>query len=114
MNAVQMTKPRYITINDIPVLWEGQGAFDRGERPPDGRVPYHPPASKRDIRRDIYNAVYYSDGWVSLREISQLVGRKKSTRLRTHVEQLVAEGHLIRMAVHYRPGMPKYLYEVAR
>lgn len=104
------------TIQQLETLVSaiGEGSLGVQVRAPNEHAPYKPPPLKRDIRRAIYNAVYDSGRALSLLEISQRIGVKKTTWVRTQVECMVDEGHLIRTAIPYRPGMPKYMYEVAR
>lgn len=114
MTPASVSQTRTITINGKLIPWERQGDMSAQARPQTRGVPYHPPPSKRDMRRAIFDAVYESGGAVSCRKIAESLGLKKTTWLEAHVAQLVYDGYLIRTAKPYRPNMPMYFYEVSR
>lgn len=109
-----MTQKQF--TRDELIAWEKKHGLDSGsveERTPERRVPYKPPPQKRDIERDIYNAVYNASRAVSIKEIAEAVGVKKTTWLRGHVERLVEERHLNRVEQPYRPGINKHYFTAA-
>jgi len=93
---------------------KGQANLCVEERPQTRYVPYQPPPLKRDIQRSIYNAVYNAGGAVSRRQIADAIGIKKTTWLEAHIERLVQDCHLVKIAKPYRPGMMEYFYQVRR
>ena len=107
---------KQFTMHDLErlVATKEQGRNLVKERPQTRVVPYQPPPLKRDIQRSIYNAVYNAGGAVSRRQIADAIGIKKTTWLEAHIERLVQDCHLVRIAKPYRPGMMQYFYEVQR
>jgi hypothetical protein len=102
-------------------------AMERGELPPEpprerghdtyryasGINTYNPPTLPRDVRRDIYNAVYSAGGAVSRADIAKALGVKKTPWLCQHIERLVDERFLVRSTEYARNGVIKYKYSIA-
>lgn len=116
MNMVRMhnSHQRYIPINGVMVPFEGQGGKAPVQQDAPRHATYAPPPRKRDMEREIYDAIYRAGRAVTRREIAQALGLVKATWINQHIEHLVTEKYLIRIEEPYRPGFPKYLYEVAR
>lgn len=115
MNVLTMKdqRPRYIPINGVMVPFEGQRhSVVRQDAP--RHATYAPPPRKRDMEREIYDAVYRAGRAVSRLEIAQALGLVKATWINQHIEHLVTQKYLVRIEEPYRPGFPKYSYEVAR
>ncbi len=70
------------------------------------------PSFAVDVKREIYVAVANIGGWVSRDEIAKAIGRKKSSWLNSHIEQLVKDGYLTRTQVLRYNGMVMYFYMV--
>lgn len=91
-----------------------QGDSHDTSRHPSDNVTFHPPPAPRDVRRDIYNAVYSAGRAISRADIAKALGVKKTPWLCAHVERLVDEGYLVKLTGAAPNGATMYFYEVAQ
>jgi hypothetical protein len=110
-----MQHKNHFTMEELEflALVQGQGESAVTSQPATSVGTYHPPPVRRDIRRDIYSAVYQAERAVSRLEIAYLLGLKKTPWLIAHIEQLLTEGYLIRPQERLACGMTMYWYAVA-
>lgn len=92
----------------------GQGTSLDTSRNRAGIDTFRPPPAPRDVRRDIYNAVYSAGQSVSRADIAKTLNLKKSPWLCQHIERLVDEGYLIKFVGVAPNGIaPKFTYSIA-
>lgn len=75
---------------------------------------YAPPKSERDIRRAIYDLLWEAADWRSRADIAKGLDLKKTGWLHSHIEQLVADGYIVKEKTVRHNGMPQFWYAVAR
>lgn len=64
------------------------------------------------IKQDIYRVMEQNDG-LTAREIAACIGRKYSTWLRNHIEEMVSIGDLKRIKRRSPNGRPAFVYKMA-
>jgi hypothetical protein len=69
------------------------------------------PSFVTDIKRDIIAAVR-AGGVVTRCDIARAVGKKKTTWLINHIEELVKLGRLVKLASVWKNGVTMYYYAV--
>ncbi len=111
-----MPNQRQFTMEDLQRL-VGEGDQDNAGQPATEANPYQPPPPvpvPRNIRGDIYDAVYSSGGWVNRKQIADALQLKKSDWLIRHIDQLVDEGYLLCEKVEMTNGLKERWYYINR
>lgn len=93
-------------------LLRGQGAGHVTSHDQPGHVTYQPPPLRRDVGREIYDAIYGAGKALSRGEIAKLLKLKKTPWLIDHIEQLAAKGYLVKTEGKWRNGFLMYYYQV--
>lgn len=92
----------------------GQGTGVDTSRNRAGIDTFRPPPAPRDVRRDIYNAVYSAGEVVSRATIAKALSLKKTPWLCQHIERLVDEGYLVKIVGAAPNGIASmFFYSIA-